>query len=217
MRIDADWLDTVHYDIIRHTLFAQYFALESTRSKVDHREELFVGCVAAYGICVGDVEIELRPMHGYEFGIKILGDNDNSVYFALLHSFACFGEGGSDEYDIGCLCGRQLVCKPSGNGRLVVVDHRNGHLLGGSFAHQCEEEECAERHDANRSEEVERPAEHLTELTLQDIMYFRKIIHFFSGEHTFPKFYCSRIAVMPGRRSRIGLTGRHLTSKVRTS
>ena len=87
----------MHNHIIRHTFLSQHLTLKRARSKVSHRQQLFVRRVAAYRISIRDIEIELRTFERHQITIETFAYHENSVDLSLLHRLTGFRIGVRDQ------------------------------------------------------------------------------------------------------------------------
>ena len=109
MSLDSQRLDTVHDNIVRQTFLPQHLALESTGDEVRHGQHLLVRRVAADGIGVGNVEIDLRSFERHELVVETLRDDEDTVNLTLLHGLPRLGVRVRDEPDIDRRCRLHLV------------------------------------------------------------------------------------------------------------
>ena len=204
--LDRQRLNTVHDHVVRQTFLAEHLSLECSGGEVHHRQHLFVRRVAAHRIGVRHIEIHLRTLEVHELAVEIRRNDEYTIHLALLHGFAGFGIGISDELYIDRRGRLHLMNEPAGDSCLVQINHRHRHLLRTTATHERQEEESRKQHDSHRCKHIQRPREHHMQFTLQDTPNIDKYV-----------FHSATSAVMPGRRLGMVTVGRHLTSNVRTS
>ena len=141
MGIDADWLDTIHDHVIRHTFLPKHLALEGTGDEVDEHQHLLVRRVSADRVSVGHIEIHTRSFERSKIAVEPVGYDQYSVYLTLLHRVTCLGIVIGDQLDVHRRRCLHLVHQTAGDGALVMIDNRHRHLFRCTGFHQRHKEE----------------------------------------------------------------------------